>query len=360
VVERAIERTRTARNLRGELRARLDRFWMPPPPDVRGFRENTQIRLEVEELIPALEELGDDAGLTNAWQLVAMSHKLTGHHTNSARALERAMHHAELLADRLEQQEVRGRQLESAYEGPTPVGEAITRCEQALRDSSGEWAVEAAAFACSAGLYAMRGEFHRAHKLVERAAVMAEEFKLWNVRPWYEQGHIAMLAGEFAALESFLVETQRALGRYDVWWGLGFVMDSWIAAALCAQGRYEEAARRTDVMPANPGDWIVSNTVWRSARAQALARIGRPDDAIALAQEAVELSEPTDALNLRGDALLAQADVLIACGREEEGIRSAGAALASYRQKGNAVMAERAAALASPHHESTVSVPSNP
>jgi hypothetical protein len=67
---------------------------------------------------------------------------------------------------------------------------------------------------------------------------------------------------------------------------------------------------------------------------------------MALAQEAVSLTEPTDALNLRGDALLAQADVFATCGLEAEAAQSTDAALELYEQKGTTVMADRARALA--------------
>jgi tetratricopeptide (TPR) repeat protein len=126
---------------------------------------------------------------------------------------------------------------------------------------------------------------------------------------------------------------------------MGFFTDASIAATMCAQGRFVEALSLTEALPAEPGDWVVPHTIWRSARGQAIARLGRPDEAVALAEEAVGLSKPTDNLNLRGDALLAQADVLRICGRRADATDSGLAALALYERKGNLVMAERARTL---------------
>ena len=84
------------------------------------------------------------------------------------------------------------------------------------------------------------------------------------------------------------------------------------------------------------------NVLWRSARAKALARLGRADEAVALAGEAVGLAERTDGLNLRAGALLDRADVLRVCARGEEAAQDIEKALELYERKGNIVMAERA------------------
>ena len=114
-----------------------------------------------------------------------------------------------------------------------------------------------------------------------------------------------------------------------------------IADTLCAQARYDEAAELTKVMPTGVSDWIQPHVLWRSARAKALARLGRPDEAVVLAQEAVAIAEPTDGLNLRAGALLDQAEVFRAVDLNEDAARTVDAALQLYERKGNLVMAER-------------------
>jgi class 3 adenylate cyclase/tetratricopeptide (TPR) repeat protein len=341
LVERAIEQSRIAQNRSGEFRARLDRLWMPPRGSL--FR-TSRIRGQAEELIPQLEALQDHAGLTSAWQLIALSETSAGRHAMALRALQNAQRHARAVGDRLEETEARVLMFESTRDGPLSVEEAIAWCEHQLENRRDDWMVEQCALACSAVLHAMRGHFDIARERVARVIALSDEFPFWAVRPGYELSSIEMLAGDYRAAERALRDTSR-LTSYDQWWGMGFFTDASIAATLCAQGRFEEAATLTEELPPEPGDWVVPHTIWRSARAQALARLGRPDEADALSQEAVERSEPTDGLNLRGDALLAQADVLRACGRDAAATRSAIAAKALYERKGNCVMAARAATL---------------
>ena len=64
-----------------------------------------------------------------------------------------------------------------------------------------------------------------------------------------------------------------------------------------------------------------------------------------MAREAVDLVARTDALNRRGDSLLALAEILHLQGSEDEALESIREALRLYEQKGNVVSAERAKAM---------------
>jgi len=232
--------------------------------------------------------------------------------------------------------------LEAYYDGEVPVDQAIRSCEQELQGRPGDWMVEACALACSSGLHAMRGDFDHARELVARSLAIADEFNVLNVYPTFERRDIEMLAGDFAAAERWLRAAAKNVFRLQHWWGLGFEIQASIAVALCHQGRYEEAARLTALMPAQVGDNAWGHVFWRCGRARALARVGSPDEAIVLANEAIEMADQTDSPNLRGDALLDRADVLRVCGNDEDAARDIDAALALYERKGNLVMAERA------------------
>jgi tetratricopeptide (TPR) repeat protein len=116
-----------------------------------------------------------------------------------------------------------------------------------------------------------------------------------------------------------------------------------LARAVLAQGRPEEAAElaaEADRLTA-PQD-VLTQGLWRGARARALAQVGRHDEALALAREAVAVLEPTDLLSYRGDAMLDLAAVLSMSERREESERAVRAAVALFERKGNAVAAERA------------------
>ena len=82
-----------------------------------------------------------------------------------------------------------------------------------------------------------------------------------------------------------------------------------LAAALYLQGRYAEAEQWTELIAKTSIDlskreirWL--DIRWRKVRAKLLAQRGEFQTAEQLAREAVTLSERTDWLNLRGDALM--------------------------------------------------------
>ena len=67
------------------------------------------------------------------------------------------------------------------------------------------------------------------------------------------------------------------------------------AEALCAQHRLEEAEQFTEISKSTAGgDDIVTQVVWRTARAKVFARRDHPEEAEQLAREATELAQPTD------------------------------------------------------------------
>jgi class 3 adenylate cyclase/tetratricopeptide (TPR) repeat protein len=337
VVELAIERARAAGNRRAELSATLDRFWIPP--EEGGRRENAAIGHDAAALIPELESLGDDLGLTKAWQLVAMWQRAAAKNTQAKTALEHALDHARRLGDRLEESEVWVELLQVSYYGEVHADECIRRCAEALRDRSGDWMIEAAATAYTSGMRAMQGEFAEARELVERSAAICTEFNVLNVFPWFERCDIEMLAADYAAAEEWLLAAKEQVGRYNHWWGVDFAYDAAIAAVLCEQGRYDEAERLTTELPDDVADQISAHIQWRFARARALAHLDRGDEAYALAEEAVAMARNTETLNLLADALVARADVVDGA----QGRHDLREALELYRRKGNLVMAQRLA-----------------
>ena len=328
-----------AGNRRVELRARLDHFWIPP--DAPGLRRHEEILRAVHELIPDLEALDDDLGLTKAWQLVAMGDQTSCRYAKAEEDLLHALRYARRLGDRLEESEVRVSLLNCLYDGGLPADDGIRRCDAELQAARGDWMLEASALARSGGFHAMRGSFDLARELIDRSVALCDEFHVLNVYPTFERRDVEMLAGDFAAAEEWLRRAERNLSPLHEWWGLGFGVRASLADVLCAQERYDEVERLTEVLPAGASDSVKAHVLWRSARAKALARLGRADEAVPLAGEAVGLAERTDGLNLRAGALLDQAAVLRSCDRDEEAAQDIEKALKLYERKGNIVMAER-------------------
>ena len=91
-----------------------------------------------------------------------------------------------------------------------------------------------------------------------------------------------------------------------------------LAQALYTQGEYDEAEglSRASEAAAAAND-VVSQVLWRSARAKIKAQRGEIEEAQALAREAVEIVETTDLLNTQGDAFSDLAEVLTVAERLE-------------------------------------------
>jgi Flp pilus assembly protein TadD len=110
---------------------------------------------------------------------------------------------------------------------------------------------------------------------------------------------------------------------------------SFLASVLYDRGDYPGAERLVPVVErAVVADDIFVQIALRSIRAKLLARRGSFDRAEELAREAVALSEPTDTLRYKGDALMDLADVLSLAGRDDEAVRVVLRARALYERKG--------------------------
>ena len=119
----------------------------------------------------------------------------------------------------------------------------------------------------------------------------------------------------------------------------------WIARALCARGRFDEALRFVEVCEEGSSDDAGMQSWCRSTRAIALAGMGLVDEAVVLAREAVAIAQPREYVITLGDALLDLAEVLRAAGEGDEAAQVARDALGVFEQKEEAFSAERARAL---------------
>jgi tetratricopeptide (TPR) repeat protein len=114
--------------------------------------------------------------------------------------------------------------------------------------------------------------------------------------------------------------------------------------ALDDDGEAERAARSCELLAA--ADDVVSQILWRTARAKVRARAGAFEEAEALAREAVAIAERIDFLSTQGDALLDLAEVLRLAGRKAEALIAVDEAAERYERKGNLASLERARRLA--------------
>jgi tetratricopeptide (TPR) repeat protein len=186
-------------------------------------------------------------------------------------------------------------------------------------------------------LEAMRGDCALARELLAEGRRTIEEagLTLWAAVNAQEAYLVESLAGTPGAA----IETLReSFATLDDAGERGFLstIAGFLAHALLADGHDAEADRfsRESEAAAAPAD-VLSQVLWRTAKAKLRARQGLLNEAKALTREAVRLSEPTDLLGTRAAALADLADVLELAGREDEALAALLEAARLYESKGN-------------------------
>jgi ATP/maltotriose-dependent transcriptional regulator MalT len=291
-----------------------------------------------------LEGLGDDLGLSKAWRGIAEVHLTKCRWGATAEALERALAHAQRAGDANEVTVALPLLANALFWGPTPVETGLRRLAQIREQAAGHRSVEASVLCVSGAFEAMRGNFDEAWRLVTRGRVLFEELGQTFAIAGHAlvSGCVAMLADDPAAAERELrpsCELLDAMGEKGILSSLA----AFLAEALCAQGKLDEAERFTDVSEdAASSDDVASQIAWRSTRAKVLARRGAFPQAESLARQALALAEETDFLNMHADVLIALAEVLRLEELDDEAGRCVQRALELYEQKGNTPSAERA------------------
>jgi tetratricopeptide (TPR) repeat protein len=115
------------------------------------------------------------------------------------------------------------------------------------------------------------------------------------------------------------------------------------AAYLRAQDEEAEALARVSEELASASD-IESQYRWRGVRAKVLARAGRAEEALAVAERALALVLATDGPTLQADVYSTLAEVRAAAGDLEESEVALGRAAELYALKGDVVSAARVSA----------------
>jgi tetratricopeptide (TPR) repeat protein len=325
--------------------AAIDReyLWEYTDPTTREER----VFETAERAARLFEELGDDHGLAKAWNLSAQAYWGLCNYAQMEDMLERALVHAERAGDERSRSLILDGLARAAHLGPTPVEEGLRRCEGILADARGDPSLEAVALAMIGALKAQLGSFDEARASCRRSWAIGEEFglKAWLATLPLYSGPVELLAGDAVAAERELgpgYEALREMGEL----GRLSTEAAFLAEALYAQGRYDEAEKLTAISAdAATSDDAYSQIAWRGTRSKTLVQKGELAQAELLAREAVALAEKTDGLNLQGDAFLHLADALRAAGRRREAVAAAERALSLYERKGNLVSAARARAV---------------
>ena len=316
-------------------RATLDRFFAEA---ILGRKEASEMQRDVLALIPALEAVGDDLGLTKAWQLIAEGHARQGRYESMREPLERAVLHARRSGDRLEASEALQGLSYLSWSGLTPAAEGIRRCEEVLEAVADDFRTAAEVYAALGALHAMLGDFGQARALVGHHAEILRDLGLWYGE-WeaaWMRWEVERLAGDLVAAERVarsaldsLPSDGETIARADIMTILGL--------AACGQGRYEEAIGYLD-QSERLGNSQVFGTISRyGARARAIAHLGDLGQGLALAEQGVALAETTETLDLKALALTAQAEVVELARGPGDAVPILERALDLFERKGNVV-----------------------
>jgi len=288
----------------------------------RDLDDNRGLCLALREQSWVLRELGDASGALEAAEQVARAAVDSGNGWEQARASAMI---AFLLAH-----------------GPTPVAEAIVRCNELLppelwRDRSPflVWSALAFLHAQAASIADARALLAQAMPEARRAATSELFFALLGA------AEVEDTAGNLDASAGPLREAY-ALAESDQHMPASAMSAAELSCLLARKGDTDEAAVLAQVarQKSSP-DAFRNGVLWRRALARLAAGEQRIDEALRLIDEAVDRACAADWLTFRGETLEDAADVR-ELARDEAGLHAAlVAALAAYEQKGNVVGSER-------------------
>ncbi len=191
------------------------------------------------------------------------------------------------------------------------------------------------------------GRHDQAEEAIERARndLLELGHRILHASMSMNAGWIALLAGQPQRAERDLREGAEVLEAAGESGALSTVA-AVLAEVLSQLGRDEEAEEWThrSEQATSPED-VLSQALWRAARAKVLARRGQAEDALRLSAEAVEWARRSDGLPPLGDCLVDRAEVLRLLGRGGEARPVLKEALGVYERKGIVPSIERTRAL---------------
>ena len=341
----ALDASHEAGDQRIELRAQVELAGARLFSDPEG-RADELLELAAEA-IPIFEALGDDRSLGRTWLLSGFVHG--GVRCRNAaweQAAGRALGHYQ--RSQWPVSTCLGQLAAALYYGPTPVAEAIRRCEELLGSTTADPLGEANVLAFLGGLKAQTGSFEEARHLVARARSSYEALGQVVVEATFcgaVAGDVELLAGEPAAAVDALRSTCETLARANDVSALSS-READLAEALYVQGRYSEAERWIRLSEGHAAsDDLAAQLAWQSVRTKMLARKGAFEQAEEHGRETVRMAEQTDALNRRAKVLIDLAEVRRLGGRVDAAVAPVEDAVGLYRSKGNVVAAAKAQAL---------------
>jgi tetratricopeptide (TPR) repeat protein len=192
----------------------------------------------------------------------------------------------------------------------------------------------------------MEGEADEARRLFHRAKSIGEEMRLDWAASYTAQyaDDVGLLLGDAEFAERELREGYVFLETIGER-AFRSTIAALLADALYRLNRNADAEHFADLsLKLTSEDDITSQSRGRAVKAKLLAVKGDYEAAYRIAREAVELSDDSDDLFMRGQVLMALAEVLRLAGRDAEAIPVLRQAVEVSERKGNVVTADEAGA----------------
>jgi len=303
-----------------------------------------QLAGDAEAIMSVLEQAQDNANLAAAARLVALAHGAAGRYGDSADVSSRAIEYATLAGDERQRSKAACHYAQVATYGPTPVADALRRCEEILERTSGDRRTEGIVSGLLARLHAMQGNFGHARLLYTRGHGVLQDMGRTVVAAStsIDSCSVEMLAGDPAAAERELRRDYAELEQMGEKVLLSTIAGE-LARAVYAQADYDEAHRLSVSAQRLAADEdIISQALWRMVRAKVLAQRGTLPEAQRFARKAVELLQPTGDLVSKAEALMDLAEVLQFAGAVEEAQAALIEACSLFERKGDIVSGGRA------------------
>jgi predicted ATPase/class 3 adenylate cyclase len=298
--------------------------------------DGDELMQQARAAIAIFEMIGDEFGLTKAHLLLLDVHWDRSEYRASEEVLEAALDHARKAKNEREEARILGYLAAAMYWGPTNSEEALRRSEEILASAAGNRLVEGRCGMMVAGLLAMRGDFDRARELSAKSTRILDELGMSFAvaTSKHVSGIIEMMAGDPVAAEAEFRRGSEALEDIGDRWFL-VSMTAFLARALFAQGRYEEAdAETVRAEELSDPDDPTAKADWAITRAKVLAQRGEFEAAEALGREAVAIRSQTDEITDHADALMDLCYVLEAAGKKDDAAAVAEQAIQLYETKG--------------------------
>src|SRR4051794_4630027 len=290
-----------------------------------------------EEAVRVFTEIGDSLGLARAHRALGQVEVRRCHYAAAQQHAELALTHAARAGDGSEQARSVDVLCTALLFGPAPAESAIARCGDLLASGRGNLLFEANVSSSLAGLLAMQRRFPEARATARSARAIFEELgvRMGLVGLGQIVGPVELGAGDPEAAEHELRSGFDVLSAARAT-ALLPTQGSLLAHVLISQGRPAEAAAILEIAESSITEHDVSSqALVATVCAQlALAR-DEPDLAETRARAALVAATTTDAVTLHADARSALAEALARLGRADEAARERYVARELYRAKGN-------------------------